>query len=304
MKKRTVFLYRIHNQEGDGYAAHPLEAILTDLMALDARQRSWQHRPDDSQAFMRLVQYQKRPPKTQTSQCYAGVVAVYGDNTIATGRADDDSVRHYSLPDGRLPLQVVHFLYYADRRIMVLEHNRTAASNVRLMAYINRMVEKLSLSDKVAFVPEIICHPDAVAFIKQAHRIKSSRIVVPRQVITTNQHLLQLVRDLLGAPAVDSLTDTLGSVTLEFKPQRGTFLSPATDIDHYLRAFPGVESQSYQIEAEEGMELSTINLMQPQFKNEISLPNPTLDQSSYSEAVFTSLAQVYRAARGTINVDA
>ena len=300
-KKRKVFLYKIHHRDDDGYGDDAFEVILSDIMKLDASERSWHHRVDDDEAFMRLLQFEKLHPDSQASQCYAGIMAMYGSNVITTGRDDDDSVRRYPLPDGRLPLQVVHFLYYADKRIMALEYNRSAATNVKLIAYVNQLIMKLHLSHKLAFIAEVICHPSAVDYIRQAHRIKSTQIVVPREAITSNNHLAQLVKDLYSAPMIDNHLDTLGSVVIEFRPRKGEFLSPGRDIDAYLREFPDVEKQVYKIEAEEGMEITSVNLLQPQFKNDIDLPSDELDQAAYATKVFDAIHEVYRLAGEVID---
>lgn len=300
MKTRKVFLYKILHRDGLGYGDDAFEAILSDIMRLGADGRSWHHRADDDEAFMRLLKFEKLSGG-RTSHCYAGVVAAYGSNVITTGRGGDDSVRRYPLPDGRLPLQIVHFLYYADKKIMALEYNRRAASNVKILAYVNALISELKLSHKLAFMAEIICHPDAVDYIRQAHRIKSAQIVVPREAIASNNHLAQLAKDLFSASSIKDHTDTLGSIVIEFRPQKGKFLSGGQAVDDYLREFPGIEKQVYKIEAEEGMEVTAVNLLQPQFKNDIVLPSDELDQAAYSEKVFAKLYKVYQAASKVID---
>lgn len=270
-------------------------------MRLSVNKRSWQYTPDNDSAFIRLVKFEKLHKTSQTSQVYAGVVAAYDSNTITVGEQDKDSVWQYQLPDGRLPLQVVHFLYYADTKHMVLEYNRNAASNVKIMAYVNTMVQQLQLSHKLAFMAEVICHPSAVEYIKRARRIKSVSITVPRDAVQSNSMIKQLAEDIFTAPSIEGHTDTLGSITIEFKPKRGQFLSSGAAIDTYLKEFPDIEKQVYTIEAEEGMELTTVNLMQPQFKNEIQLPDATMPQAAYDAAVFTGLHNVYKASKDVIN---
>lgn len=301
MKTRKVFLYTIYHRDETGYGDDPFEEVLSDVMNLSADERSWHHQPNDDEAFMRLLRFTKLQPASERSQCYAGVMAVYGSNVIATGQANSDEVQHYPLPDGRLPLQVVHFLYYADTGVMALEYNRSAATNVRILAYVNMTLMKLRLSHKLFFIPEVVCHPSAVEYIRQAHRIKSTQIVVPREAIGSNIHVKQLVENLLGAPAIKNHTDTLGSVVIEFRPQKGKFLSPGKDIDQYLHEFPEAHKQVYKIEAEEGMEIASVNLLQPQFKNDIVLPSDELDQAAYSQAVFDKLHDVYVAAQEVLH---
>lgn len=300
-KRRKVFLYTIHHRDDSGYGSDAFEAILADIMRLSVNKRSWQYTPDNDSAFIRLVKFEKLHKTSQTSQVYAGVVAAYDSNTITVGEQDKDSVWQYQLPDGRLPLQVVHFLYYADTKHMVLEYNRNAASNVKIMAYVNTMVQQLQLSHKLAFMAEVICHPSAVEYIKRARRIKSVSITVPRDAVQSNSMIKQLAEDIFTAPSIEGHTDTLGSITIEFKPKRGQFLSSGAAIDTYLKEFPDIEKQVYTIEAEEGMELTTVNLMQPQFKNEIQLPDATMPQAAYDAAVFTGLHNVYKASKDVIN---
>lgn len=293
MKTRKVFIYTICHRDGAGYGDDAFETVLRDIMELHADERSWHHLPNNDEAFMRLLQFRKLQPASERSQCYAGVMAVYGSSIITTGKANSDEVQHYPLPDGRLPLEVVHFLYYADKKIMVLEYNRSAATNVRILAYVNNMVLKLALSHKLSFIAEVVCHPSAVEYIRQAHHIKSTQIVLPREAIESNNHVKQLVENLFSAPTIKNHTDTLGSVVIEFRPQKGKFLSPGKDIDQYLREFPDVHKQVYRIEAEEGMEITSVNLLQPQFKNDITLPSEGLDQVAYSQTVFEKLHNVY-----------
>ena len=57
-----------------------------------------------------------------------------------------------------------------------------------------------------------------------------------------------------------------------------------------------------EIEAEEGMEITSVNLLQPQFKNDIDLPSDTLDQAAYAAKVFDAIHNVYRLAGEVIDV--
>ena len=140
MIKRNVFLYKITNRDDDGYSDHPFEAALLDLMNLEGDDRNWQYNPNDDESFMRLLQFDKLNKNSGLSKCYAGIIAVYGSNVITTGRDDNDLIKRYPLPDGQLPVQVVHFLYYADKGVMALEYNRNVATNVKILAYINNLI--------------------------------------------------------------------------------------------------------------------------------------------------------------------
>lgn len=308
MIKRNVFLYNITNRDEEGYGSYPFEDVLRDLMNLEEDDRNWQYNPNDDESFMRLLQFDKLHKTSASSKCYAGIIAVYGSNVITIGRDDDDLVRRYPLPDGQLPVQVVHFLYYADKGIMALEYNRNVATNVKILAYINNRATKLSLSDKVAFIGTVVCHPDAIELIRQAHRIKSAKIFVTREVIEHNNKISQLAKSLFSAPSIDNHTDTLGTVVIDFRPSRGKFLSPGAYIDHYVKEFPGVEKQVYDVEIEEGMEVTSVNIMQPQFKNTIELPDSSIeDREEYDNQVFGKIHEVYKAATSVIaganNVD-
>lgn len=250
---------------------------------------------------MRLVDF-KQYLKNITSRCYSGIMAVYGSSQLTTGHADDDVLEPYELDDGRLPVEVVHFLYYADTQIMTLEYNRNAASNVKLIAYVNTVASRIGLSRPVLYQHEIICHPDAIELIKNAKSIKSQKTVVPREAIESNNHLKQLLVDLNNALSAKSYLDTLGSIVIEFKPRRGKVLGAGTDVDAFLSQFPGVNSQSYAIEIEEGMEITTVNLMQPKFKNEITLPvHSPGDKAAYDKQIFESLEKIYNGSQEAIN---
>ena len=308
MIKRNVFLYNITNRDNEGYGSYPFENVLRNLMNLEEDDRNWQYNPNDDESFMRLLQFDKLHKTSELSKCYAGIIAVYGSNVITIGRDDDDIVRRYPLPDGQLPVQVVHFLYYADKGIMALEYNRNVATNVKILAYINNRITKLSLSEKAAFIGTVVCHPDAIELIRQAHRIKSAKIFVTRESIEHNNKISQLAKSLFSAPSIDNHTDTLGTVVIDFRPSRGKFLSPGAYIDHYVKEFPGVEKQVYEIEIEEGMEVTSVNIMQPQFKNTIELPDSSIeDREEYDNQVFGKIHEVYQAATSVItganNVD-
>ena len=301
MIKRNVFLYNITNRDDEGYGSYLFEDALRDLMNLEEDDRNWQHNPNDDESFMRLLQFDKLHRTSELSRCYAGIIAVYGSNVITTGRDDDDLVRRYPLPGGRLPVQVVHFLYYADKRIMALEYNRNVVTNVKILAYINNRITKLSLSEKLAFIGTVICHPDAIELIRQAHRIKSAKIFVPREAIEHNNKISQLAKSLFSAPSINNRTDTLGTIVIDIRPSRGKFLSPGAYIDHYVKEFPGVEKQVYDIEIEEGMEVTSVNIMQPQFKNTIELPDSSIeDREEYDNRVFGKIHEVYKAAANVI----
>ena len=302
MIKRNVFLYKITNRDDDGYSDHPFEAALLDLMNLEGDDRNWQYNPNDDESFMRLLQFDKLNKNSGLSKCYAGIIAVYGSNVITTGRDDNDLIKRYPLPDGQLPVQVVHFLYYADKGIMALEYNRNVATNVKILAYINNLIPKLSLSDKLSFIGTVVCYPDAVELIRQANRIKSAKIFVPRQAIAQNNKISQLAKSLLSAPSINNHTDTLGTVVIEFRPNRGKFLSPGSYIDRYVNEFPGVEKQVYEVEIEEGMETAAVNIMQPQFKNAINLPDSSIeDREEYDKQVFAKIHDVYTLAADVIS---
>ena len=75
-----------------------------------------------------------------------------------------------------------------------------------------------------------------------------------------------------------------------------------------MKEFPGVEKQVYEIEIEEGMEVTSVNIMQPQFKNTIELPDSSIeDREEYDNQVFGKIHEVYKAATNVItganNVD-
>ncbi len=301
MIKRNVFLYKITHRDDEGYGGYPFEDILLDLINLEEDDRNWQYNPNDDESFMRLLQFDKLHKNSELSKCYAGIIAVYGSNVITIGKDDDDLVRRYPLPDGQLPVQVVHFLYYADKGIMALEYNRNVATNVKILTYINNRVSKLSLSDKVAFIGTVVCHPDAIELIRRAHRIKSAKIFVPREAIEQNNKISQLTKNLFSAPSINNHTDTLGTVVIDFRPSRGKFLSPGADVDKYVKEFPGVEKQVYEVEFEEGMEMTSVNIVQPQLKNIIDLPDSSIeDREEYDKQVFGKMHDVYKAAANII----
>lgn len=184
---------------------------------------------------------------------------------------------------------------------MALEYNRNVATNVKILAYINNQVVKLSLSEKTAFIGTVVCHPDAIELIRRAHRIKSAKIFVTREAIEHNNKISQLAKSLFSAPSIDNRTDTLGTVVIDFRPSRGKFLSPGAYIDHYMKEFPGVEKQVYEVEIEEGMEVTSVNIMQPQFKNTIELPDSSIeDREEYDNQVFGKIHEVYKAATNVI----
>lgn len=75
-----------------------------------------------------------------------------------------------------------------------------------------------------------------------------------------------------------------------------------------MKEFPGVEKQVYEVEIEEGMEVTSVNIMQPQFKNTIELPDSSIeDREEYDNQVFGKIHEVYKAATSVIaganNVD-
>lgn len=293
-KKRNAFFYKIHNREGKGYGDVSFEDILTDIMSLKIDDRRWQHKLDDPESFMRLVSFERLRPDIVTSKCYAGVIAVYG-NTLTAGSLSSDELEYsYKLPDGKLPSEVVHFLYYADKKVLVLEYHRNAASNVKILAYVNYLVSSLGLSQKVAFIGEIVCHPDAIELIKKSHRIKSVKTVVSRESVQSNNHLKQLLDDIFGAKNISSHLDTLGSVGIVLTPRKGKFLSSGRDVDAYRKAFPDVKQQVYNIEIEEGMEIASINILQPKFKNEVIMPESKAGQKEYASAIFSQLETIYQ----------
>ena len=285
MIKRNVFLYNIINRDNEGYGSYPFENVLRDLMKLEEGDRNWQYNPNDDESFMRLLQFDKLRKTSELSKCYAGIIAVYGSNVITIGRDDDDI-----------------------KGIMALEYKRNVATNVKILAYINNRITKLSLSEKAAFIGTVVCHPDAIELIRRAHRIKSAKIFVPREAIEQNNKIYQIARDVFSAPSVDNHTDTLGTFVIEFRPNRGEFLSPGSYIDKYVNEFPGVDKQVYEVEIEEGMEVTSVNIMQPQFKNTIELPDSSIeDREEYDRQVFGKIHEVYQAANGVIaranNVD-
>ena len=294
MIKRNVFLYKITNRDDEGYSNYPFENTLLDIMKLDENDRNWHYNPHDDESFMRLLRFDKLNKTSELSKCYAGIVAVYGSNVITTGKDDDDVVKRYPLPNGQLPVQVVHFLYYADKRIMALEYNRNVATNVKILAYINNRISKLSLSDKLSFMGTVICHPDAIELIRQANRIKSAKFFVSREAIKKNSKIRQFFQDMKGAFLTDNYTDTLGSMVIDFRPSKGKFLSPGSYIDKYIDQFSDVEKQVYEVEMEEGMEIVSVNIMQPKFKNIIELPDSDIsDTEEYDRQVFEKIHNVY-----------
>lgn len=295
MIKRNVFLYKITNRDGEGYSDYPFEDTLLDIMELDENDRNWYHNPHDNESFMRLLRFDKLNKTSQLSKCYAGIIAAYGSNVITTGRDDDDIVKRYPLPNGQLPVQLVHFLYYADKRIMALEYNRNVATNIKILAYINNRIPKLSLSDKSSFIGTVICHPDAIELIRQANRIKSAKFFVPREAIKKNSKIRQFLQDITDTPLTDNYTNTLGSMVIDFRPSKGKFLSPGSYIDKYVDQFSDVEKQVYEVEMEEGMEIMSVNIMQPKFKNIIKLPDSDIsDTEEYDRQVFEKIHNVYK----------
>lgn len=68
-----------------------------------------------------------------------------------------------------------------------------------------------------------------------------------------------------------------------------------------MKEFPGVEKQVYEVEIEEGMEVTSVNIMQPQFKNTIELPDSSIeDREEYDKQVFGKIHEVYKAATSVI----
>ena len=68
-----------------------------------------------------------------------------------------------------------------------------------------------------------------------------------------------------------------------------------------MKEVPGVEKQVYEVEIEEGMEVTSVNIMQPQFKNTIELPDSSIeDREEYDNQVFGKIHEVYKAATNVI----
>ena len=72
-------------------------------------------------------------------------------------------------------------------------------------------------------------------------------------------------------------------------------MSPGSYIDKYVDQFSDVEKQVYEVEMEEGMEIVSVNIMQPKFKNIIELPDSDIsDTEEYDRQVFEKIHNVYK----------
>lgn len=293
---RPAFLYKIFNRDDEGYDIDtPFEETLRDISNnLSGEEKAYNHKDDDPEARVKLLKFDQAP---NTKDMYQGLIGVYGSPDFKVGDIEDNIIEDYTLPDGKRPTELVHFVYSPKDKILVLTSNTRAIQVGGFMRYINYLVPKVFKDIKLIYEREIICHKDAIDIIKNAKSIKSAEISIPVDVIKQND-----LKRLLDISSMESSMDGLGSVVLTFKSRRGKDLMKGSDIDKLLEDMPieNFPKQKYKVEFEDGLEKATVNLLQAKFNSRITINNYD-DQDAYNNNIYNQLIEIYRNSKGKIN---
>lgn len=293
---KSVFLYKIFNRDDEGYDIDtPFEETLRDISNnLSGEEKAYNHKDDDPEACVRLLEFDKAP---NTKDMYQGSMGVYGSPDFKVGKIENDRIEKYTLPNEKRPTELVHFVYSPKDKILVLTSNTRAIQAGGFMRYVNHLVREVFKDIKLIYRYEIICHKDAIDIIKNAKSIKSAEIVIPVDVIKQNY-----LKRLLDIPSIRSNMDGLGGVVLTFKPKRGKDLMKGSDIDKLLEDMPieNFPKQKYKVEFEEGLEKATVNLLQAKFNSRVTINNYD-DQNAYNSNIYNQLIEIYRSSKGKIN---
>lgn len=203
---KSVFLYKIFNRDDEGYDIDtPFEETLRDISNnLSGEEKAYNHKDDDSEACVRLLEFDKAP---NTKDMYQGSMGVYGSPDFKVGKIENDRIEKYTLPNEKRPTELVHFVYSPKDKILVLTSNTRAIQAGGFMRYVNHLVREVFKDIKLIYRYEIICHKDAIDIIKNAKSIKSAEIVIPVDVIKQNY-----LKRLLDIPSIRSNMDGLGAL--------------------------------------------------------------------------------------------
>ena len=293
---KSVFLYKIFNIDNKGYDIDtPFEKTLRDISNdLSEEEKIYNHKTDNPEACVRLLEFEQAP---KTKDMYQGFIGVYGSPDFKVGDIEDNRIEDYTLPNGKRPTELVHFIYSPKDKILVLTSNTRAIQAGGFMRYVNHLVSKVFKDIKLMYKCEIICHKDAIDIIKNAKSIKSAEIFVPIDIARQNKF-----KRLLNIPSMRSNMDGLGGVVLTFKSQRGKDLMKGSDIDKLLEDMPieKFPKQKYKVEFEDGLEKATVNLLQAKFNSRVTIENYD-DQDVYNSKIYNQLIEIYRNSKGKIN---
>ncbi len=293
---KSVFLYKIFNKDDKGYDIDtPFEKTLRNILNnLSREEIIYNHKDNDPEACVRLLEFEEA---LKTKDMYQGYMGVYGSPDFKVGDIEDNIIEDYTLPDGKRPTELVHFVYSPKDKILVLTSNTRAIQVGGFMRYINYLVPKVFKDIKLMYEREIICHKDAIDIIKNAKSIKSAEIFIPVDVIKQNN-----LKRLLDISSMESSMDGLGGVVLTFKSRRGKDLMKGSDIDKLLKDMPleYYPSQKYKVEFEDSLEQATVNLLQAKFNSRVIIKNYN-DQDAYNNNIYNQLIEIYRNSSGKIN---